>query len=231
MPGTAGSARYDGLADWYDAQLESAPHRDQVLRTHLPAGAGPGLDIGCGTGRNLPVIAELGWTPIGLELSADQLRLARGRGDYLIQGDAQRLPFQRGSFSMAVSTWTSTDVERFDWMLAEAARVLRPGGTFLFYGVHPCFNGPHVETGPEGSRIVHATYREAKRHTSSPWWGTEGIRVKAGGMRHLPLAEFMNAFFGAGFVIQQIVEPDEDPVPYAIVVTARKPTEPATRHE
>lgn len=39
------------------------------------------------------MIAEFGWTPVGVELSADQLRLARGRGSNLVQGDAQRLPF------------------------------------------------------------------------------------------------------------------------------------------
>lgn len=106
---------------------------------------------------------------------------------------------------MAVSSWTSTDVDHFDWMLAETARVLQPDGEFLFYGVHPCFNGPHVESGPDRSRIVHTTYRAAERHTSSPWWGDDGIRVKA------------------GLRIESLNEPDEEPVPYAIVVKARKP--------
>lgn len=48
MPQPPMAARYDGLADWYDAQLESAPHRHQVLRSHLSVGVGPCLDIGCG---------------------------------------------------------------------------------------------------------------------------------------------------------------------------------------
>jgi hypothetical protein len=125
---------------------------------------------------------------------------------------------------MAVSSWTSTDVEHFDRMLGETARVLQPEGTFLFYGVHPCFNGPHVESGPDRSRIVHTTYRVAERHTSSPWWGADGIRSKAGGMRHLPLAAFINAFLDAGLRIEGMHEPDEEPVPYAIVVTASNPS-------
>lgn len=58
-----------------------------------------------------------------------------------------------------------------------------------FYGVHP------------GSRLVHPTYREARRHTESPWWGTDGIRTKVGGMRHVPLAEFINAFVQADLKI------------------------------
>jgi ubiquinone/menaquinone biosynthesis C-methylase UbiE len=158
----ANAARYDGLADWYDAQLNSAPHRHQVLRTHLGKGHGPCLDIGCGTGRDLPVIAEHGWTPIGVELSADQLRLAAGRAVCRVQGDAEHLLFRNSAFPMAVSSWTSTDVDHFDCLLRETARVLQPNGRLLFYGVHPCFNGPHVESRPDRSRVVHPTYRAAQ---------------------------------------------------------------------
>ena len=224
MPGAASIARYDGLADWYDSKIESATYRQRVLRDHLAPGTGLCLDIGYGTGRDLPVIAEFGWTPVGVELSSDQLRVARGRATHLVQGDAERLPFRTGAFAMAVSSWTSTDVEHFDVMLVEATRVLRPGGRFLLYGAHPCFNGPHVESGPEQSRVVHATYREAKRHVSSPWWGIEGIRTQTGGMRHVPLADFLNAFLNAGLRIGRVIEPGDEPVPHSIVVSATTPS-------
>lgn len=219
----AGRARYDGVADWYDAQLDNAAHRDQVLRQHLPHGTGWGLDVGCGTGRNLALIAEQGWDPVGVELSADQLRLASSRASTLVQGDAERLPFASGSVGLVVSAWTSTDVNHFDLMLAEIARVLIPGGRYLFYGVHPCFNGPHVESTPERARIVHPSYREARRHTSSPWWGPNGIRTRVGGMRHVPLAEFINAHISAGMHLDHVAEPEEEPVPYGLVVLATRP--------
>ena len=137
-----------------------------------------------------------------------------------MQGDAEKLPFQPNVFPMVVSSWTSTDVEHFDLMLTEIAGVLRPGGGFLFHGVHPCFNGPHVETGEDRTRIVHTSYCQARRHVRSPWWGSEGIRMKAGGMRDIPLAEFINAFIDAALTITHVGEPDEEPVPYAIVITA-----------
>ena len=213
-------ARYDGVADWYDAQLDTAPHRHDVLRANLPSGQGLCLDIGSGTGRDLAVIAEFGWTPVGVELSTDQLRLARRRSNRLVQGDVERLPIRSSVVPMAVSSWTSTDVEHFDRMLSEVARVLVPGGRFLFYGVHPCFNGPHVEACPDGSRLVHTTYRETRRHLSAPWWGTDGIRTKVGGMRHLSLAEFLNSFIAASLRIDHVSEPDEEPVPWGIVVAA-----------
>lgn len=218
--GRASPARYDGIADWYDAQVGSAPHRHAVLRAHLPRGAGVCLDIGCGTGRDLAVIGEAGWTPVGVELSADQLRQARQRSHRLVQGDAEHLPFESASIAMVVSSWTSTDVDDFVRMLAEVARVLQPGGRFLFYGVHPCFNGPHVQDLPDESRLVHPTYRRANRHTSAPWWGTDGIRAKVGGMRHLPLSDFINAFICSGLTLSRLSEPGEEPVPSSIVVHA-----------
>lgn len=218
-------ARYDGIADWYDLQLDGADHRDQVLLGHLPHGAGAALDVGCGTGRTLALIAEHGWNPIGVELSTDQLRIAQTRAAVLIQGDAERLPIATSSVGLVVSAWTSTDVDHFDRMLAEIARVLIAGGRYLFYGVHPCFNGPHVESTDERTRIVHPSYREARRHTSVPWWGHDGIRTKVGGMRHVPLAEFLNAHLDAGLRLDRVAEPDDEPVPYGIVLLATKPSQ------
>ncbi|MEW1956986.1 class I SAM-dependent methyltransferase [Kineococcus sp. NPDC059986] len=212
--------RYAGQADWYDARLDETPDRDEVLRRYLPAGRGPCLDVGCGTGRDLVVLAEKGWDPVGVELSSDQVRRARRWGLPLVQGDAECLPFHGAAFDLVVSRWTSTDVEHFDVALAEVARVLRPAGRFLFHGVHPCFNGPHVENHPGGEVTVHPTYRRAERHTSAPWWAPGGIRTRVGGMRHVPLAEFVGAFVAAGLAITAVHEPGTEPVPQSIVVEA-----------
>jgi len=148
---------------------------------------------------------------------------ASRRAQRLVQGDAEHLPFASGHLGLVVSSWTSTDVDHFDLMISEVARILRPGGRFLFYGVHPCFNGPHVESTDGRRRIIHPSYREARRHRSAPWWSADGIRTRVGGMRHVPLAEFLNAFCTAGLRFVHVAEPDEEPVPYAIVVVAEKP--------
>ncbi|MFC5309725.1 class I SAM-dependent methyltransferase, partial [Azospirillum picis] len=68
--------------------MAEGPHRDAVLRETLPRGSGTCLDIGCGTGRNLAIIEELGWTATGVDISEDQLRLARQRCPRVHQGDA-----------------------------------------------------------------------------------------------------------------------------------------------
>jgi SAM-dependent methyltransferase len=202
--------------------MAEGPHRDAVLREILPRGTGECLDIGCGTGRNLAIIEELGWTATGVDISEDQLRLARQRGSRVYRADAEDLPFDSDTFDLVLSAWTSTDVDEFNRMVSEAARVLRPTGMFVFYGVHPCFNGPHVHSLPEGEVVVHTTYREARRHESAPWWGEGGIRYRVGGMRQVPLAEFLNAYVDAGLRIEKVTEPGENDVPVSLTVLATK---------
>ncbi|TWD82752.1 methyltransferase family protein [Kribbella amoyensis] len=218
-------ARYDGLADWYDeANAGAAEANREPLVDLLGSGGGLCLDLGCGTGQNLQTLRSTGRTVVGLEYSADQLRLARGRagrGEVLIQGDAAVLPFADGVFSTVAALWLSTDVDDFAAVLGEAARVLRPGGVVVFYGAHPCFNGPHTEGRADEGRIVHPTYRRVGWHPPAPWWGVGGIRQRLG-MRHVPLAELLNAFAEAGLVITRTVEPRSEPVPWVLGLRAEK---------
>ncbi|HEV8054219.1 MAG TPA: methyltransferase domain-containing protein, partial [Candidatus Limnocylindrales bacterium] len=95
-------ARYDGYADWYDANL--GPFAEAAGRELLALlGRGPGrcLDLACGTGVNLRRLTDADWSVVGVDLSSDQLRRARERapeGVELIQGDATALPFADASF-------------------------------------------------------------------------------------------------------------------------------------
>lgn len=50
--------------------------------------------------------------------------------------------------------------------------------------------------------------------------GIHGIRTRGGGMRHVPLADFLNAFINAGLQISRVAEPGDEPVPLSIVVAA-----------
>jgi ubiquinone/menaquinone biosynthesis C-methylase UbiE len=100
-------------------------------RRWLVAGAaGRTLDVGCGTGRNLPLYAA-GARPIGLEPSRDALERARRRapGVPLVQGDAQALPFRDGAFDTVVSGLVFCSVPDPARGLGEVRRVLAPGGT------------------------------------------------------------------------------------------------------
>ncbi|TCC53714.1 class I SAM-dependent methyltransferase [Kribbella capetownensis] len=218
------TARYDGLADWYDARYVAGaePHQPGLLEL-LGPGSGPCLDIGCGTGRNFETIRASGRSVVGVDFSADQLRLARSRTDGpLMVADAAALPFADESFDTAMVMWISTDVDDFAEVVREATRVLRPGGVLVAYGVHPCFNGPHVIWNEDGSRLIHPSYRQPGRHEESPYWG-DGIRRQVG-MHHLTLADYLNAFLTTGLTLERFEEPDAQGVPHSLAARARRTT-------
>jgi SAM-dependent methyltransferase len=82
-------ARYDGHADWYDEWNKPNVERNAPeLRELLGPGDGPCLDLGCGSGLYFGVIAATGRTVVGLDYSADQLRIARSRAGQVVRGDA-----------------------------------------------------------------------------------------------------------------------------------------------
>jgi ubiquinone/menaquinone biosynthesis C-methylase UbiE len=218
---TTTEARYDGIADWYDAYNAPAAESNAVeLAALLGPGEGLCLDLGCGTGQYLEAIRGTGRTPVGLDYSAGQLRLAARHGAPLVRADAAALPFADGVFATVAIMWISTDVDDFSAVLRAATRVLRPGGMLVFYGVHPCFNGPCVEPRDDGAVVVHPTYRKAGWHEASPWWSPNGIRSRTG-MRHVPLMDLLNGFIDAGLTIDRVFEPREHPVPHIFAVRAR----------
>jgi ubiquinone/menaquinone biosynthesis C-methylase UbiE len=220
MPLTA--ARYDGHADWYDEwRAASAEHSAAEIRDLLGPGTGRCLDLGCGSGHNLGILSSTGRTMVGLDLSADQLRYARDHSRWVVQGDAARLPFADASFPAVAALWISTDVDDFTAVLAEVARVLTSGGVLVFYGAHPCFNGPHVEWLDDGGVTAHPTYRVAGWHAEAPWWGTF-IRRRVG-MRQHTLAEILNAFIRAGLVLDHVAELGDRAVPTVLAIRAQKP--------
>ncbi len=100
-------------------------------RTWLASGAaGRVLDLGCGTGRNLPLYPG-GTRPVGLDPCLETLRAAHRRvpGVPLVLGGAERLPFRAGAFDTVVSGLVFCSVVEPSRAFAEIRRVLSPGGT------------------------------------------------------------------------------------------------------
>ena len=92
---------------------------------------------------------EAEWKVTGVDVSNDQLAVAERNGgplaEQLICADAHALPFEDESFDAVLSILTHTDLDDPRVALSEARRVLRPGGAFVYLGVHPCFGSPAVE--------------------------------------------------------------------------------------
>jgi ubiquinone/menaquinone biosynthesis C-methylase UbiE len=100
-------------------------------RRWLAQGAsGLSLDLGCGTGRNLPLLPA-GTTAVGIDPCRESLLRARRRapGALLVQARAEELPFRPGTFATVVSGLVLCSVKDPALAAREIRRVLAPGGT------------------------------------------------------------------------------------------------------
>ena len=217
-------ARYDGIAEWYDREFAHSELGEATRRIALRLlGPGPGrvLDIGCGGGLMMLALAEAGWSPAGVDVSEEQVRLAGERGCRAARADAADLPFQDGSFDAVASLFTHTDVDDFGALLREAARVLVPDGRLVYLGVHPCFVGPHAFVHDRTVPELHPGYRDTERRHEAPGIWTEGLRAKVGA-RHLPLGLFIQSFLDAGFRLERFEEPEGREFPHIVALVCRK---------
>jgi ubiquinone/menaquinone biosynthesis C-methylase UbiE len=108
------------------------PFRERLVG----AAEGRVLEIGLGSGLNLPLYGGNVRSVIGLEPSPELLRLARRNAPAmpveLVEGSAEALPLEDRSVDTVVTTWTLCTIPDIARALAEARRVLRSGGSLLF---------------------------------------------------------------------------------------------------
>jgi len=135
------SLRDSLFAMMYDRQIaaaEEAGLRD--MRKRLLAGAkGSVIEIGGGTGANLPCygpdVESLTVTEPVTPMVRKLERRVRELGSpaKVLRAPAEDLPFEAGTFDVAVSTLVLCGVDDQPRALRELRRVLRPGGTLLFF--------------------------------------------------------------------------------------------------
>ena len=121
-----------------DRMLGSEPISELRRESLLPA-RGRTLEIGFGTGLNLPYFppAVTALTIIDSELMLEQIvaeRIAQARIPVeRLKADARyRLPFTDQSFDCVVTTFTLCSIDRLETTLAEIRRILRPGAPYIF---------------------------------------------------------------------------------------------------
>lgn len=137
------------MTEWFErwfgeAYLTLYPHRDEAEAERVVTllerlgviGEGRLLDLACGAGRYMAALARRGATVAGLDLSLPLLRTAQRRGARrLVRGDVRALPLRGASLDAVLNLFTSfgyfDDDAEHDRVIAEVARVLKPGGRFV----------------------------------------------------------------------------------------------------
>ncbi|MFI9804782.1 class I SAM-dependent methyltransferase [Streptomyces sp. NPDC052301] len=131
---------YDKEADAYDAsrggEARAAAASEAVLGL-IPQRPGRLLDVACGTGIVTRRLAanRPGLRVTGADLTPAMVRMAGARlPGAIVRADSRRLPFADGTFDAVTSIWLLhllDDPEDVRAIVAECARVLRPGGVYV----------------------------------------------------------------------------------------------------
>ncbi len=172
------------------------------------------LEVGCGAGQGARWARAQGALAVGVDLSMGMLRRSRqldlagpdaGRAAPVpvVQADARALPLADGWADAALSAYGALPfVADAGAVLAEVARVLRPGGRWVFSTSHPLrWAFPDVP-GPEGLTATRSYFDRtpyAERAASGELVYAE---------HHRTLGDWVAALGAAGFVLEALVEPE-----------------------
>jgi SAM-dependent methyltransferase len=182
-------------------------HRDQVLEL-LP---GPGrrtLDLGCGEGRLSRDLKALGHTVAAVDASPT-MTAAAGTADPELDvtlADAADLPFDDSSFDLVVAFMSLQDIELFERAIAEAERVLEPGGRLCLAVVHPFSSAGRFEGEEQDSPfVVRGSY--LSRFLYEDRIEREGLEMTFVS-EHRPIEAYVDALAEAGLLVERLRETD-----------------------
>ena len=159
------------------------------------------LEYGCGGGQWSRWLAEAGARPIGLDLSFNQLRHAAalrertGAAFALVNADAERAPFADGSFDLVMCDHGAMTFGDPDRTVPEVARLLRPGGAFVFNHASPIH---HITWDDEHERSGE---RLAYDYFGMRRWDEETVDFNR------PYGEWIRLFRANGFDVEDLIEP------------------------
>lgn len=212
----SGARQWEAHADWWQKEFTDGvdvEYREQIipLALSLLQGRDTIVDIGTGEGQIARALLNTGdaETVIGLDPTKAQIVEAkkRGGGPHYLLAPADALPFADNTFDAALACLVYEHIDNMETAVAETARVLRPGGRFVFMLNHPLLQTPgsgwiddHFMDPPEqywriGPYLVETnTLEEVQKDVFIPFV-------------HRPLHRYMNALADAGFSFKRMIEP------------------------
>lgn len=202
--------RYDEIADFYDNFVGDDVSDSVAEAVFGLAGDVSGarvLELACGQGRVSRELTRRGASVVGADLSTKLLEKARAfeadspLGIAYVHADVTSPEALAGErFDGVVCHFALSDIDDLDGALATVARVLDPGGWFVFSIVHPCFPGSGTD--------APSSWPPGRGYFEEGWWlaDSPGFRGKVGA-NHRMLATYLNALSDHGLAVERIAEP------------------------
>ena len=167
------------------------------------------LEVGCGAASCARWLTRQGAWAVGLDVSAGMLRQAALAGERtgvavpLVQAGAEQLPFPDGCFDLACSAFGAVPfVAEPAAVMREVARVLRPGGRWVFAVNHPMRWMFSDDPGPDGLTVAQS-YFDRSPYVEVDRDGRPGYVE-----HHRTLGDRVRDVVAAGLTLVDLVEPE-----------------------
>jgi len=183
-----------------------------------------GLDIGCGEGHNTRLLATRGARMTAIDIAevfityAQQAEVDAPLGITYHRASAVELPFPDHTFDFVTGFMSFMDIPETEHVVAEAHRVLKPGGFLQFSILHPCFMTPHRRNLRNAHGEIYAI--EVGEYFRNPngeieQWLFPTVPPEIA--QHTPpfkvpvfsltISQWVNLLIATGFVIERVEEP------------------------
>lgn len=213
-----------------------------------------GLDLGCGEGHNTRLLAGRSAHVTAVDISEVFIGYARQSEEQAPLGidyrlaSAVELPFADSTFDFATAFMSFMDIPETDRVLAEAYRVLQPGGFLQFSITHPCYDTPHRRNLRDENGLTYAIevgdyFRNLNGEitewlfSAAPPQARQGLAKFKTPRFTRTLSQWLNLLIKTGFTLERIEEPrpsdetvrecpdmqDAQVVAYFLHIRGRKP--------
>jgi SAM-dependent methyltransferase len=196
----------EGFTDGADPEYE-----EQILplAAECLAGARRVVDVGTGEGQIARLACRIGAQVVaGTDPTANQLVVAsaRGGGPVYVRGNAEALSFRDASFDAAVACLVFEHIPDHEPAIAEVARVLEPGGRFVFLLNHPLLQAPN--SGWVIDHILDEQYWRVGPYLTPDVTMEELAPGVVLPFVHRPLSHYVNAMARHGLLVERMEEPE-----------------------
>jgi 2-polyprenyl-3-methyl-5-hydroxy-6-metoxy-1,4-benzoquinol methylase len=207
-------ARYDAVVDFYVSGFDSIedPATLALLELLGPVAGLRVLDVACGHGRITRELARREAAVTGIDISGSLIGKARETE----QRDPLGIRYRHADvtqpgvcgtaeFDLVTCNYGMSDIDDLDGVIASISAALRPGGSFVFSILHPCFPGGQ---GISGSWPAAGSYYDEGHWTAQD--AQSSLRRQVGA-NHRMLSTYLGALRRYDLWLDQLTEPLPEP--------------------